>query len=135
MSNLALSRWLWRCAFPRCSPVAFSLLSRYQRMKVSFVLYFATPEPPMFHSTMKRGGEGQSFREKLFLPQVLRKWKPRWEQVFQSTLLSLYLWRTLLGHEWIRTRILLSLCWLVYLIPKESSFSKRVSRMWHTFLG
>ena len=55
---------------------------------------------------MKRGGEDQSCGEKLALPQDLSKWKPRWDHAFLSTLLSLYLWRTLLGHRPVQNRIL-----------------------------
>ena len=56
----------------------------------------------------KRSGDDQICREMLVLPQGLRNWKPRWEHAFLSTLLSLYLWRTLLVHRSIQNLILLS---------------------------
>ena len=119
MSNLACSRRLWRwVSFSKMLSSLILVVVSISRNKSFSCALLCNARPssvPLNDETMKRGGDDQSCGGKLVPPECLRKWKPRWGHAFLSTLLSLYLWRTLLGHRLIQNRILLSF-WKVFVV-------------------
>ena len=93
---------------PKYRPVYFRLFFRYAGFKKSFVLYFATPVPPVLKEKMQQGDEDQRCREKLVSAQRLKNWTLKSLHAFQSTLLSFHLWWYLPGHKSIWKQVLLT---------------------------
>ena len=114
MSNLALSRRLLRwVGFSKVLPnLIFSFVSTSRNKFFNFASLWEAKFSKV-PKKMQRGDEDQSCRGKLVLPQGLKKMIQVPGHVSLSILLYLCLWRYLLWHKLIQSRILLNF-WRVF---------------------
>ena len=110
MSNIACSRRLWRwLSFTKKLPSLIFIVVSISWNKFSFFALLwesKTSRPPLKDAKRWWGSELQ---EKLVLPQDLKKWIQMSGHVSVSKLLHSSLGRSLFGHKWTRSRILLNI--------------------------